>query len=369
MPQLANMENAASLGFQQGRQMGEGQNPLGQFIRGMLQNQQQSQAIGLEYGMKKGIANTEMAEKFALEKYKTELNPPGYQPKTMQEKIDMERGIYQARGKNITDASDLSSEQQLQGRALARKIYGVRGAEFGVPAVYEEMRKGKTVDQIEDNLRYSGQSKEFAPIRDAAQSILINANPINAQTSMDYVDDFVGRKDAEGAKQALKRLARTNAGAEESRNIVGKERTISLLTEIQEDLNKLEKMGINTNLFTGTQEQVAAKVGTVVNPEARKVATKISTAVQNYRRSMTGVQFGMPENREYKVMFPNIGRTANFNTANINALKEVMKGDLDNFYSLSMGENSYKKLFNENNPTDLSNLSDDELRKIIAGGG
>jgi hypothetical protein len=44
-------------------------------------------------------------------------------------------------------------------------------------------------------------------------------------------------------------------------------------------------------------------------------------------------------------MFPSIGRTANFNTATINGLKEVMSGDLDNFYSLSMGNENYSKLF------------------------
>ena len=247
---------------------------------------------------------------------------------------------------NITDVSDLTNEQQIQARSLSRKLYGVRGAEFGLPAIYEEMRKGKTIDDIEDTLRYAGQSKEFSgPIRDAAQTILMNTDQNKAQTSMDYIDDLLSKGDTEGVKSQLKRLSKLQAGNEEARNMNGKERTIKLLSEIQGDLNNLERMGINTNIFTGTTEQIASKLGMVKNPEARKVATKIAVAIQNYRRSMTGVQFGMPENREYKVMFPSIGRTANFNSANINALKEVMQGDLDNFYSLSMGEENYKKLF------------------------
>lgn len=65
---------------------------------------------------------------------------------------------------------------------MAKKIYGVRGAQFGLPAVYEEMRKGKNIDEIEDSLRYSGQSKEFTgDIRNAAQSILINTPQDKAQ--------------------------------------------------------------------------------------------------------------------------------------------------------------------------------------------
>jgi hypothetical protein len=250
--------------------------------------------------------------------------------------------------KNVANPEGLTSEQQLLARALSRKIYGVRGAEFGLPAIYEEMRKGQSIDQIEDTLRYAGQSKEFVgPVREAAQSILINTSADKAQTSMDYIDDMVQKGNVEGAKQQLKRLARAQSGVDDQRTIQGKERTVKLMDEIQGDLNKLESAGVNTNIFTGTAEQVAAKVGTVKNPELRKVATKIAAAVQNYRRSMTGVQFGMPENKEYQLMFPQIGRTANFNTANINALREVMQGDLDNFYALSMGEESYQKLFGD----------------------
>lgn len=279
---------------------------------------------------------------------KSAMTIPGtqqYQNRTQAELIDYKN----KREKTITSPEGLTSEQQIQARALSKKIYGVRGAEFGLPAVYEEMRKGKNIDEIEDSLRYAGQSKEFAgPIREAAQSILINTPQDKAQQSMDYIDDLLSRGNTEGTKNQLKRLARTQAGTEQQGMLVGKERTIKLLDEIQGDLNNLEKMGVNTNIFTGTEQDIANKIGTTVHPAAQKLATKISGAIQNYRRSMTGVQFGMPENKEYKVMFPSIGRTANFNSANINGLKEVMQGDLDNFYSLSMGEDVYNKVFGSN---------------------
>ncbi len=293
-----------------------------------------------------------------------------WKPSTKEEAFEFEKTKAGFKGKSIADVSDLSSEQQLQGRALARKIYGVRGAEFGLPAVYEEIRKGKNIDEIEDSLRYAGQSKEFVgPIRNAAQSILMNVPQDKAQISMDYIDDLLSRGDMEGTKNQLKRLARTQASMEMQGNIVGKERTIKLLDEIQGDLNTLENNGVNTNIFSGTAENIASKLGTVKNPEMRKVATKISAAIQNYRRSMTGVQFGMPENKEYKVMFPSIGRTANFNTANINALKEVMAGDLDNFYSLSMGEKEYKSIFGQatkiQTETKIENTQNPEYKKYL----
>lgn len=248
--------------------------------------------------------------------------------------------------RSIADISDLTSEQQLQGRALARKIYGVRGADYGLPAVYEEMRKGKSVDEIEDSLRYSGQSKEFAgSVRDAAQTILIKESPAISQSAMDSIDDYLSKGNIGGVQSQLKRLAIKETPAAEQTMITTKERTIKFLDEIQGDLNKFEQLGGDTNIFTGTAESFAKKAGTVINPEARKIATKIQALIQRYRLGVTGQAFGMIENKEYKDMFPSIKNTGKLNTATIDGLREVFTGDLDSFYSLSMGEENYRKLF------------------------
>ena len=242
--------------------------------------------------------------------------------------------------------TNLDSEQVIQARALSRKLFGVRGAESGLPAIYKEMEAGKNIDQIEDTIRMSGQSGEMVnDYRNAAQSILINSPEATSQKALDYIDDFVSRGDTQGAQSQLKRLARVNAGVEESKAIGGKERTIKLLDEIQGDLSTLEASGINTNIFSGTAEAIAAKVGAVKEPELRKVATKILASIQNYRKSITGAAFNALESGEYKAMFPSIERTSNFNTANIDALKQVFSGDLDSFYALAMGEEQYQRLF------------------------
>ncbi len=256
----------------------------------------------------------------------------------------LNKSIYKV--EQFADAEGLSEETKINARALARDIYGVRGAEKGLSGIYSELRSGKTINQIRDSLRHAGQSKEFTgPVRAATQSILSSANEHITKNAMDYIDDLVQQGDTEGVKNQLKQLARKQAGTEESKAINGKERTIKLLDEIQSDLNTLEKNGVNTNIFAGTTEQIAARLGTVANPELRKLANKILTGIQNYRRSMTGVAFSVPESNEYKTMFPGINKTANFNSANIAGLKESLNGDLENFYALSMGEDNYNKLF------------------------
>ena len=152
---------------------------------------------------------------------------------------------------------------------------------------------------------------------------------------------------------------------------MGKERTVDFLEEIENDLATLERNGFPTGFWSGSWENLIAKVGQVQNPEMRKVATKIAVAVMSYRRSMTGVQFGMLENKEYKRIFPNINKVGQFNIASISALKETFRGDLNKFYSLSMGKKNYDKLFGETETQgqeDISKMSDEELRAIISGG-
>ena len=68
MPLLADFPRAASLGFSQGVAMGEGQNPLGTFIKTMLADWQQRRAMGQEYGTKLGLIKEEAKAKTAAEK-------------------------------------------------------------------------------------------------------------------------------------------------------------------------------------------------------------------------------------------------------------------------------------------------------------
>ncbi len=283
------------------------------------------------------------------------------------------------------DLTNINSSQEIEARSLSRRIGGVRGARDIFPAVIRSMQEGKTIDEIEDAIRFGGQSKALTgPVRDAAQSILINSPVAKTQQTLDFIDDELSRGNITKVNDILKKSARDTAGVEERRSVMGKERTVEFLNELQSDLDTLQQNGVNTNIFTGTLEDINSRIGRVNKPELRKVATRISVAIQTYRRSMSGVAFSVPESNEYKAMFPSIGRTANFNEANISALTETMQGDLDKFYSLSMGPENYNTLFggqqaparqgfgqfggsNLSGEEDFSKMSKKELEAIIGG--
>lgn len=255
-------------------------------------------------------------------------------------------------GRNIGDVSDLTSEQQLQGRALARKLYGVRGAEYGLPAVYEEMRQGKNIDEIEDSLRYAGQSKEFTgAIRNAAQSLNVNKPETTRNSNFDALDDYLQQGNNEGAKDYLKKMAIDNSTADQQNQILGKERTVEFLGEIKNDLETLKSAGVDTNIFRGTQQEIMNKVGMVGDPRLVKTATKIALALFQYRRSMTGVQFGMKEHAEYYKVFPSIKKEHGFNVTAVDTLKNTFDGDVERFYKQKIGNKNYSEIFGERETT------------------
>ena len=251
------------------------------------------------------------------------------------------------------EAELLSPSQITAGNKLAKDIYGSSAIKtengynkFVIP-ILRRMQDGESIDDISDSLRLEGQSLEFTGvIRDAAQQITSKLSTTQTEAVFDKLDDVVSKGDIGDTLNFLKKMAIENSagGTEQAKMIMGQERTVEFLDEIYGDLQAYENTGGDTNIFTGTLEEMAKKVGDVKDEELRKIATKIMKARQQYRRSMTGVAFSPGENLEYDAIFPSISKTMNFNTATIDGLREAFRGDVDFFYRFAMGD-AYDEIY------------------------
>lgn len=247
-----------------------------------------------------------------------------------------------AGGADITGLSDMDL---INAQSLAREIGGVRGMKTVLPSIVSAMKSGLTVDDIRDQRRYATQSTDFTgPARSAMQQLYAGKAGKAADAAFDAFDDLLQAGNKEGAIAFLKRSARNTASADEAKQIAGQERTIQFFDEIQADLDKYQAAGGNTNIFSGNAEKIAGAVGAVNDPKLRNIAQRIQTALQKYRRSMSGVAFSVPESKEYKSLFPGIDKTANFNRETINALKQTFSGDIDFFYENAIGPDAYDAL-------------------------
>jgi hypothetical protein len=256
---------------------------------------------------------------------------------------------------------EITPELELQAKNLAVKVFGKRAGDKAenINLIKDSLKKGKTIDQIEDELRYSSESTLFTgAIRDAAESIGSVLPEAKRENLFNTIDRSLEEDNLDRVRDILVKSAIDSFGTDEAKQVRGTQRTVEFLDEIADDLEKYEKLGGKTGFLEGKVEDLVSKVGKTKDPELRKLGTKIATAIQKYRRAMSGVAFSVPEAREYAKIFPSIDKSNNFNKANIEALREVMKGDFEFAMSNRMGGDAYDDLFGEIQPED--GLSDDE---------
>jgi hypothetical protein len=312
-----------------------------------LKNLDNEEAIKTKYAIKKDEPGYESAEKIAF----------GVQSgATERTKFEQEQANYRARlaASSNSAATGLSDADNLAAYNLATEIAGKRPGSIKMvyPTIINRLKSGESINDIRDSLRYSQQSEDMVGnARLAIQQIYSGKVP---QQTYDSFDDVLALGDNNKTFDFLKQTARKNTDASYRSQIMGEERTIGFLSEIQDDLNVFEQNGGNTNIFTGTTEQIAKKIGTVNNAELRGIATKIKTALMRYRKAMTGLAFTGAETKEYNDIFPSISKTSKFNSTTIGSLLDAFSGDVDYFYSSMMGEDIYNSFksgggFKENN--------------------
>lgn len=276
------------------------------------------------------------------------------------------------------DFSDLTPSQRTQGAFLARQVYGTIRTKDQIEQflnpIFRRMQDGESIDQIADDLRFAGQSPEFTGnIRFAAQQITSGiASEVLVQRIFDQLDDVLATGDIGQIQDFLKKMSIEHAseGVDEARKIKGEERTIELIQEIGQDLRQFEINGGDTNIFSGTAQQIKQKVGAVGDKALAKIATKISVAIINYRRAISGAAFNELEAEEYRDVFPSTKNVAELNSAKLEALEEVFQGDVDFFYDFAMGSDNYQKIFKEGildsiTPT-LNDFSDAQINNTIS---
>ena len=277
------------------------------------------------------------------------LQASGKQGEGVTEGIDEQVGKL---GGGIGTPRELTASDKTEANKLAVQEYGAtvlktsEGREFFLQPILDRMANGESIDDIADDIRYKGQSEGFTgTLRDAAQQITSDYTDKKTQIVMDKMDDLIGREDTGALLDYLKKIAVETVGTDEQKQIKGKERTLEFLGEIGDDLIKYEENGGDTNIFSGTTEDILRKAGLVKSPELRTIANKIAIAIQQYRRSMSGAAFSVPESAEYEAIFPSIDNVATLNSALLQGLDETFTGDIDYFYSFAMGEDAYNDIF------------------------
>ena len=244
---------------------------------------------------------------------------------------------------------DLTAFERLSAANLSVKIFGKRaGTKPENRALIEDlMAGGMSIDDIGDQLRFTGQSSDFAGVvRDAAESI---GTAITSENRRNFFFDSIDRSledgDMERVKERLFSEAVNTLGTGEASRVRGEQRAIELFDEIGVDLKEFEKKGGKTGIFSGKTEGLLERVGRTKDPELAKIANKIAIGIQRYRRSISGAAFTESEAKEYKAVFASIDNVSELNTAKLESAREVLSGDVSFVLSERIGSRAYEEIF------------------------
>lgn len=218
---------------------------------------------------------------------------------------------------------------------------------------------GSTSSALEKESKYTYQLQQPSSENKIDESVAVSdglsALASSASSKFSYeavsgsVQKYLEKGETEKAKNLILTTAANSLDATSMQDFKGSDLTLKLLDSIQGDLDYLAKKGVNTGFLKGKETDVLRNIGETQDPEVAKVQSKILSAVQRYRKAITGAGFAESETAEYNKIFPGIGNSKELNTANIEALREVLNANIDTYYGQVLGEDVYNNLVGKNN--------------------
>lgn len=138
----------------------------------------------------------------------------------------------------------------------------------------------------------------------------------------------------------------------------GRSETLDALTTIKDALQSYYDKGGSTGIFRGTEEDIMKAVGRISDPTLRSIATRIQSAIINYRRSVSGAAFTESEAAQYESLFPNIKNGAELNLNTIDTLMSTFNNATERFYRDRIGESNYNAIFSGSQDSENSDVQD-----------
>lgn len=183
----------------------------------------------------------------------------------------------------------------------------------------------------------SGYNGEFAAtIKLAAQQGGTNDQRAQMERNL---QEFIANRDYASAYASI--VDATARGLTGPSKTDFQQRTVQLETTaaLKNALQALADAGYNTNLLTGTANNIQTKLGVLsTDPKYAAVANQVNLAFQDYRQKMTGAAFGQKESSEYASVLPSASNTLALNLAKIQGLDNYLNSVSDGYIKQIVGQ-------------------------------
>jgi hypothetical protein len=185
---------------------------------------------------------------------------------------------------------------------------------------------------------------ETTTLTNALKSLAPRLTAAAAKSAQATLNGYIKSGDLEGAKQFIISTAISSLPVEQQNKAFGRLQSIDALTNIENLLAQYKARGGNTNILSGTQEQIEQKLGQTSNPELAAIGSQITLAMVAYRQSVSGAAFTESEAKIYEQLFPSTKNIGTLNEAKIKALKQAFNLNQKTVLQTVIGARTYDEL-------------------------
>lgn len=228
---------------------------------------------------------------------------------------------------------------------------------------------GSVRAQLKD--QFGGQTDTSA-LSNAMKSIAPRLSAAAAKSASISLNQMLKQGDSEGAKQFVFSTAISSLPVEQQNAAFGRLEAIDSLNHIKQLLSQYQSKGGDTNVLTGTEEQIAQKLGNTTNPELANIGNQIHLAIVAYRKAVSGAAFTPAESKEYEDIFPSTKNIGTLNDAKISSILEAFNLNQKSVLSNVIGPRNYDAIIgtSSTSPSGDSGTSAEDayINSIINGG-
>lgn len=177
------------------------------------------------------------------------------------------------------------------------------------------------------------------PFSSTIQTAAANATSVAGQKSAnEQMAQLAKSGDYPALLTRMQQFARQGMTSATRNDTETAESQLGSLTNMADVLKKYQDAGGSMDIFKGTADDIATKLGTLgTDPRYKSLAVQLKAAFQQYRQNMTGAAFGARENADYLSVYPSAGKSFDLNYATIDGLRNYYKENINNAYETQLG--------------------------------
>ena len=149
---------------------------------------------------------------------------------------------------------------------------------------------------------------------------------------MNEAAEYIAANDVEGLKSRVRQWAIESENVGTQMQVEGRADAMVAMKDGLALLNNMRREGVDTNILTGTWEEIVRKLGTTSHPKRVEFTSRMQRALSAYTLAMSGVQFSENEAKRYYELFPNASNTLLVNEALAKSLLRSMGAEDKRFW-------------------------------------